>query len=43
MTASQLTELKRQERELWATGDYATLARDMFWEVGQGRRACHRR
>ncbi len=34
MTASQLTELKQQERVLWATGDYATIARDMFWEVG---------
>jgi SAM-dependent methyltransferase len=35
MTAPQLTELKQQEREMWATGDYAVIARDLFWEAGR--------
>jgi SAM-dependent methyltransferase len=34
MSVIELTELKRSEREMWATGDYAAIARDMFWEVG---------
>ena len=32
--ARQLTELKQQEREMWATGDYGAVARSMFWDVG---------
>ena len=34
MTASQPIELKQQEREIWSTGDYGAVAREMFWEVG---------
>ena len=33
-TVRELVELKKRERETWATGDYAAIARDMFWEVG---------
>jgi SAM-dependent methyltransferase len=32
--ARALTELKQQEREMWATGDYGAVARSMFWDVG---------
>lgn len=34
MSAPRPTEPKQQERELWATGDYAAIARDLFWAVG---------
>lgn len=34
MTEPQVTDTKQRERELWATGDYAAIARDLFWEVG---------
>ena len=34
MTPRQLTELQQQEREMWATGDYGSVARAMFWDVG---------
>ncbi len=30
----QLTERKKKEREMWATGDYGAVARAMFWDVG---------
>jgi SAM-dependent methyltransferase len=29
-----LVDLKRDEREMWATGDYGAIARTMFWDVG---------
>jgi len=34
MSIDVLAELKKSERAMWATGDYASIARDMFWEVG---------
>jgi ubiquinone/menaquinone biosynthesis C-methylase UbiE len=34
MTVRELAELKKRERATWATGDYAAIARDMFWDVG---------
>jgi SAM-dependent methyltransferase len=34
MTERQMTGTKQQERELWATGDYAAIARDLLWEAG---------
>lgn len=34
MTAKELAELKLDERAMWAKGDYATIAHDMFWDVG---------
>jgi len=35
MDVKELLELKQQEREMWARGDYAAIARNMFWEVGE--------
>ena len=29
-----LVDVKRDEREMWATGDYGAIARAMFWDVG---------
>jgi SAM-dependent methyltransferase len=34
VTMKELAELKRDERAMWARGDYAAIARDMFWDVG---------
>lgn len=34
MSERELAELKQDERAMWATGDYAAIARDMFWDVG---------
>jgi SAM-dependent methyltransferase len=34
MTVRELAELKASDRAMWATGDYAAIARDMFWDVG---------
>lgn len=30
----ELADVKRAEREMWATGDYGAIARAMFWDVG---------
>lgn len=35
MTVVDLAELKKNERTMWALGDYAAIARDMFWAVGE--------
>jgi hypothetical protein len=34
MTVVDLAELKKNVCTMWALGDYAAIARDMFWEVG---------
>lgn len=34
MSVKELAEFKRDERAMWARGDYAAIARDMFWDVG---------
>jgi SAM-dependent methyltransferase len=34
LATPQSTELKQQEREMWATGDYGAVARAMIWDVG---------
>jgi SAM-dependent methyltransferase len=33
-TMRDLVDLKRDERQMWATGDYGAMARAMFWDVG---------
>ncbi len=34
MTPKALADSTQSERAMWATGDYAAIASDMFWEVG---------